>query len=441
MGSEMSDIEELEKPAKTPSEATGPRVNPDVAAQSIPDTAPSEPKITPASAVQAIQPIQKKEASMGIWKVAAGGALMFSLLSLGGAGWLFYQQNQQQLQQMDVLKDKSALEMKLHTQQQLIEALQSHVAKSSSTLDALNATSGSFEGRIGYMEQQLSEMTGTQRVDWMLKEAEHFVMVAERRLSLLGDVDGGLALLNEADKLVRDMGEPTTRPLREAIAKDLASLKLAESDSVDVDGVFIKLNLLTQQISDLDRVAMKYSLQTAAEPDANAQPESGLDYFLGRAKALAGSLVTVQKLDDNKIKPLLMADQQAYLEQTLQVLLEQAQLALLRGDSSTFAVSLKEVSNRIGQFMRTDTKAAGLVLAELKTLEQMNIKPAIPSIEKSVRAVQVFRDFWQNEKLERQATQAAIMQQKAALAPVGQPVFQPNVQPAQQPTVQKPIGQ
>lgn len=421
----MSDIEELEQPAKNPPGAVSPRVNPDVIAQSTPETAKPEPKVSPAPAVKAIQPIQKKEASMGIWKVAAGGALLCSLLSLGGAGWLFYQQNQQQLQQMDALKDKSALEMKLHTQQQLIEALQATASKSSSTLASLSSSSSSIEGRIGYMEQQLSEMTGTQRVDWMLKEAEHFVMVAERRLSLLGDVDGGQALLNEADKLVRDMGEPTTRPLREAIAKDLASLKLAASDSVDVDGVFIKLNLLTQQISDLDRVAMNYTLQTAADPSSSVEPKSGLDYFLSRAKALAGSLVTVQKLDDSKIKPLLMADQQAYLEQTLQVLLEQAQLALLRGDSSTYAVSLKEVSNRIGQFMRTDTKAAGMVLADLKALEQTNIKPSIPSIEKSVRAVQVFRDFWQNEKLERQATRAAILEQKAALAP----------------TTQQPIGQ
>ena len=75
--------------------------------------------------------------------------------------------------------------------------------------------------------------------------------------------------------------------------------------------------------------------------------------------------------------------------------------------------------------MRTDTKAAGMVLADLKALEQTNIKPSIPSIEKSVRAVQVFRDFWQNEKLERQATRAAILEQKAALAP----------------TTQQPIGQ
>ncbi len=99
---------------------------------------------------------------------------------------------------------------------------------------------------------------------------------------------------------------------------------------------------------------------------------------------------------------MLLADQQEYLQQNIFVLLEQAQLSLLRTDYVGFKVSLKQARKRIEQYLRTDTPEAEFVLAELQSLADIPMVTAVPSIESSVTALQVFRDYWQQEKIERQ---------------------------------------
>ncbi|MCG8312879.1 MAG: uroporphyrinogen-III C-methyltransferase [Pseudomonadales bacterium] len=125
-------------------------------------------------------------------------------------------------------------------------------------------------------------------------------------------------------------------------------------------------------------------------------------------KSFFKSLVRVQRVADGEIKPLLLPDQQAYLEQNMLLLFEQAQLALLRADQQVFKASLLEVEDRVRQYLRTNTTPAQAFLKSVGALANKNIEPSIPSIEQSVRAVQVFRDYWQAEKVERQLGREAI---------------------------------
>ena len=132
------------------------------------------------------------------------------------------------------------------------------------------------------------------------------------------------------------------------------------------------------------------------------EESGGWNRFVGRLGGFVESLVRVRVNDETTIKPLLLADQQEYLQQNIFVLLEQAQLSLLRTDYVGFKVSLKQARKRIAQYLRTDTPEAKFVLAELQSLADTPMVTVVPSIEKSVTALQVFRDYWQQEKIERQ---------------------------------------
>jgi len=358
----------------------------------------------------------KRKAGGGIAsKIVMTVMLLAALGAAGGVGWLFVftQQDQQQL--------KAALAR----QQQQIDTLQTQWRQQSKAVENqdnqlknelknVGLVQSQVQARVGSVESQLSEMTGMHRIDWMLKEAEHFIVVAERRLSLLADVDGALALLIEADALVKEMKEPTTRSLREALTRDIDTLKLAASTHVDTEGLFARIGVVINKLQDLEQASLSFKAgeeTLAVLPTVTEAPNDALGRFVYKLQAFAGTLVRIKQTDEIRLKPLLQEDQQAYLQQNLMALLEQAQLALLRSDYGSYRLSLTQAKQRITQYLSTDNRAAKRVLEELNALASLELGNKIPSLEASVRAVQVFREFWLQEKVQRELQKNLLKQQ------------------------------
>jgi len=344
-------------------------------------------------------------------------SLLCALAAGGAVAWLWMTGQQQQMQQQlaqqstdNTLKDQRRQIAELVSQ---LSQLNSQDSARGVKLGKIGKSGAIMQGRVATLENQITELTGAHRVDWTLKEAEHFVIVAERRLSLLNDINGALALLGEADKLVKDMQEPTVRKLREALTQDLMALREASSKNVDSEGLFARIEILMTKVKELEKAALTFrsgedalvagqAVVATGVTTGVSETESGLSRFVTKLIGFAESMVRIRINDETTIKPMLLADQQVYLRQNIYVLLEQAQLSLLRTDYIGFKLSLQQASKRITQYLRTDTDEAVFVLAELDTLANTPMNLAIPSIEGSVRALQVFREYWQQEKVERQ---------------------------------------
>lgn len=365
--------------------------------------------------VAASQPVQKS--SKGPWVL---GTLAF-LLSLGALGGVGYLWNQAKVNQVAGEGQSSALDAKITGQENVVNSLKGTVGSMESRLqNAVNSSteakaqfeseSSALLGRMSAIEGQIAEVTGSQRIDWMLKEVEHFVMVAERRLSLLGDVRGATALLTEADALVREMLEPSARPLRKAIKSDLMSLEEAAKVNVDTEGLFLRIATLHDSVDKLPVEGISYEMNLAkqdAKP-ADEKPADGVDSFVSEVKNFAESLVSIQRVSGDEIRPLLLSDQRAYVVQNIKLLLEQSQLALLRGDQKVYEAGLKEAGKRVSSYLRTNSPGTEAFLEELDKLGKIAVKPVVPPINDSVRAVQVFRDFWQKEKVERLVSRGSV---------------------------------
>ncbi len=384
---------------------------------------------TPVSQIASAPILQRKGMSI-ISKLIVTLSLLCALGAGGAVAWLWIADQQQQMQQQLAQQN---IENTLQDQDRKIAALTTQLTQLSTSntkrqnlLGGVTKSTAMLQGRLASVESQMTELTGAHRVDWMLKEAEHFVVVAERRLSLLSDINGSLALLTEADNLVREMQEPATRKLREALTRDLMALREASSKHVDSEGIFTRIELLMSKIEGLEKAGLTFRsgeealVSNDVLETADAVEESGgWNRFVGRLAGFVESLVRVRVNDETTIKPMLLADQQEYLRQNVFVLLEQAQLSLLRTDYVGFNVSLKQASKRIEQYLRTDTPEAKFVLAELKGLTDIPMVTVVPSIESSVTALQVFRDYWQQEKVARQL-------QKNQLEELVSPSIKPN---------------
>ncbi|MDF1528323.1 MAG: uroporphyrinogen-III C-methyltransferase, partial [Sedimenticola sp.] len=72
----------------------------------------------------------------------------------------------------------------------------------------------------------------------------------------------------------------------------------------------------------------------------------------------------------------------------LELQLEAARLALLKGDPELFATSLKQATVWVGDFFDADAVATQAVQKEIADLATVNVRPQLPDISKSLTALQ-----------------------------------------------------
>lgn len=375
-----------------------------------------KPLPAPAPAASPATPAKKAHRMSTSARLLLAIALLIAIAGAAGAGFLLYWselKRVESLQEITLLKssinDQAAQITQLRNEQQQTS---SYVQQDRTALQKASVSREELNTRMAALEKQIAIVTGSHRIDWMLKEIEHFIMLAERRVSLLSDAKGALALLQEADNIARDLNEPAARSLRDALTKDMHALQIASEASLDIDGIFLRISNLVQRVPKLN--IPRYELYQAPPGAAGGVPTSseGIELFFERFVNFLTSLVRYQKHE--KQKPILLTAERDYMAQGIVLLLEQGQLALLRGDTNAYRLSLSEARNRIDSFLLVQQDEAKLFITELDALAAIKLRPPMPTVDGSVRAVQVFREFWSKEKPAREQALLKLELQQAA---------------------------
>ncbi|RLT90417.1 MULTISPECIES: uroporphyrinogen-III C-methyltransferase [unclassified Ketobacter] len=342
-------------------------------------------------------------------------SLLLAVAAAALVGYQFYLFQQEKIQ---LLADREALNATLQSRAGRLDKLEGDITQLTQQLkqerDALKSANQNREllqSRISVLEKDIAAISGAHRIDWMLREVEHFITVAEQRLTLLGDARGALALLQEADDIVRAMQEPSARPLREALVRDVHKLKLAADTNVDVEGIFLRLSALSDRVVKLGIPSFELKQEPLQPQAGEALPEEGLALFWYRFKRFLSSLYDYQK--HPKGRPITLTEDREFLARNVIMLLQQAQLALLRGDNEAYRVSLTGARERVEMYIQQRTGETQFFVAELSELLSVKLRPALPTIEESTRAVRVFRDYWNKEKLIREQQALKLEQQSA----------------------------
>lgn len=347
---------------------------------------------------------------------AMGVAVLSLVLSggaLGAAGFLWWQQQQQlnadhaRTTELENSLAKADNELGA-TRQQLSQwatqqkQLQDQVSDLTSQRDALAQKMEGLDLRITKVVE------GSARVDWMLAEVTQLVNVAERRLSLLGDVNGALALLESAETTVKSMEEPMARALRQALINDIQNLRSAQAEVIDTEGLLLRINSTKRLIEKLEPPRPNFQAEPVELPDDVKNSESGTGLAWYKTKKFFASLVRFQ----SHKQPLasIAVDPQArfYLQQGILLLLDQSQLAVLRGEATTYTLSLKEASDRVTRYLQADSKEGERVLRELSELSQQKVKQRVPEISETLLATDAFRQAWDKMRPAREAAAQSV---------------------------------
>ncbi|OHZ03078.1 hypothetical protein BC443_14405 [Salinicola sp. MIT1003] len=237
------------------------------------------------------------------------------------------------------------------------------------------------------LDKVLKELAQQQQADpreWLHAEAEYLLRLANQRLQLERDVEGAKALLNAADARLREADNPALVPIRRAIQSELASL-----DSVPViDRTGLYLALMAQQ-EQLARLPLKQDIEEIAAGEGDAKPTGGWRQQLATLGSELKDLVTVRR-HDQPLEALITPQQESYLRQNVRLLLEQAQLALLKSEPKLYQASLDKAIELVEGYYASDNDGVANSIDKLKSLRDNEVRPELPDISESSQLLKRF---------------------------------------------------
>jgi uroporphyrin-3 C-methyltransferase len=234
-----------------------------------------------------------------------------------------------------------------------------------------------LSGRMGRVEDQMDRLLAVDRRAWLGQEAVFLTRLAGQRLLVARDVDAALALLEQADALLRDTGEPKFEGVRLAIARDRAAL--AAVPRVDQVGLYATLSGLIDQV---DKLQLEFEAP-AAQAEVTASSDAGW-----WAQAASGWRAALAKLSDHlivrrrsdEIAQLMTPEWAALARQNIRMLIEQTQIAMLSANQPLFERSLQRASGFVALFAEQDPKRVSSVMRTLDALRSETIAPALPEL-------------------------------------------------------------
>lgn len=326
--------------------------------------------------------------------------LLIVLLGIAGyGGFLGWQQHQTTLVNIAILQDRLSTAEAVRTDN---EQRQNNLLE---LAEKLNAASTELASQVTFNTDRLAKLPGAERQDWLLAEVEYLLRLANQRLMLERDWNGALSLLTAADNVLIETRNPRYNPVRAQISREIQALRAVPS--IDRTGTIYKLQTLQEVITDLQWLPQQYQPQTTPSTTANTAPAAAssgdlqwswdqlsipmlqkmaVQWWQQAKQSVSDnirSLIRVRRLEDDLPAPL-SPNQQYYLQQNMHLMLEQAQVALLREQTALFQQSIKRVHNWVKQFVMLESDQSRAVLATLTDLQQWNAAPDLPDISVSL---------------------------------------------------------
>jgi uroporphyrin-3 C-methyltransferase len=348
-----------------------------------PEAKPKTAKVEKNKVVKKEKPTTKPKSGVGFFMVL--GRLFFLLFVVGisVAGWIFWQDWQQKTQNITAnsLTIGSISPVVMANQQQSQISVKQSLEQQQNIFN-LESQIQNLQLRINTQGARLVELGSTTRSDWLLAEAEYLARLAKQRLQTERNTKSPLALLESVDAILQQIDEPNLIEVRGAVAADITALRLVSD--IDKQGVYVELNALTGSIKKLEVMEADKPLELAKEAKQQNTPQDVgvLDKFL----ADFSGLIRVRERQ-SPIEPILERAEEQTVRQNLQMMLEQAQLALLREEQVIYQQSLVKAQEYLQRFFKVTASAEG-ISQRLQRLADTNIIQQLPSIHSSLEAVQ-----------------------------------------------------
>lgn len=384
------------------------------------EAAPTEPE-QPQAPAEDMAPNSEPKSSGSVFGWLFGLVLLAIVLGGFAYGYLQLRSLQQELGQFDELnanlshvsddlnqaieqtrKELATQQAEMNRQQQrvneqstLFDDQQERFKQQTERLADEKVLLDEREAELRGLVADLHRRVGRTSSGWMVAEAEYLIRLANHRLQLARDVGAASTALKLADQRLQATADPGWGGVREQLAHDqaaLASLKLP-----DITGLSARLGALAGQTAQLhlDKGTLGGARGALPTPVMD-RPEQERSW-----RTLLDDIWTSLKesvrlrRNDEPVQAMLPPEQQYFLVQNLRLQIEAARLALLRGEPALYRASLETAQHWLEQHFDLEDGPARALRAGLSDLGAIDIRPELPDISGSLRAMAARRALLQ----------------------------------------------
>ncbi|MDO5687675.1 MAG: uroporphyrinogen-III C-methyltransferase [Neisseria sp.] len=380
------------------------------ASQSTTSATYAAPQNVPVPAAAPV--IVKQSGGKGL----AVGALVLSLLALGGAGLLFVQgQNTLENVKLDYRNqlDKAALGQSDNAQrlqqslfaqetlQQDYRTLQSELARTQAQLERT--------------QSDYRTLTAD-RMQWLVNEVEYRLNTTAQQLLFDGNTRAASETLRALEKRLNRFDAPELLPLKQAVSEDLKTLDA--QPTVDIVAASLRLDRLLADADNLpllmDNLLQENAPQTVPIPTGNAPWYKNL--WQG-VKENMNHLVEVRQIS-NPDAMMLAPDQVYFVRQNIKLRLLDARVALQERRPEIYRNDLNAVTSEVNRYFDVKSVAVRAWLDEALALKELDIRPVqVDVLKNSLAAVRAY----QNEQPEMLAAPTVAEETAASKAVIAVP--------------------
>jgi uroporphyrin-3 C-methyltransferase len=243
--------------------------------------------------------------------------------------------------------------------------------------------------------QFISEWRNGQKGDlnkWRVAEAQYLVKLANDQLQFSNNIPLAIILIQEADNKLANIADNSLNEIRKALAIGL--LQLQSIPQVDVTALYLRLNVLNDQI---DKLPLPFNpkdgqAQRNLSPYPTELPwwKAGLIYSWDALR----KIIIVSNNDTHSL-PLVMPEEKILLYQNLHAQIENAIWGLLHRQETIYKVSLTRAIGWIRQYFIQQAPETRAMLGQMEALQHESIQP--PSINLS-NPLKFFNQYHAQEK-------------------------------------------
>lgn len=227
--------------------------------------------------------------------------------------------------------------------------------------------------------------------DWQIEEVAFLLRLANQELHLTGVKAPSLAALKEADLLLGKLGSVSYLPVRQQLAKDIASLEaLAEPDLITISQGINALTVeLSAQLSQaLPQPAQKLEEFANSTEQATAPENSIWQEYKQKAINTLNEAVVVHQVDQ-PLASALDSESRQSLHQLILLRLENLRLMAIQRQDKSYHQQIALIRDTLQAYYPKEQATA--LLEHLNNLDQLNLQPQLPDISASLKQLEKAR--------------------------------------------------
>ncbi|KGP62377.1 uroporphyrin-III methyltransferase [Legionella norrlandica] len=220
-----------------------------------------------------------------------------------------------------------------------------------------------------------------QNNDWLLLKARYYLELAQINAHWSDNFNVSVALLQQADNLLKSMNNPKIFTVRQIIAKEITQLK--SIPTVDIAGILSQLDAAQLNVNSLSVQALVEENKVSTNIISEKSNTPGWRSQLQDSMNFLEKLIVVRRNNEN-IQPLISPLYEAAVKENIRLNLQEAQWAVLNNNPMVYQLAINQAKANLKKAFNENAHSSIVLLKQLNELQGIKLTQEKPVIGQAI---------------------------------------------------------